>query len=200
MRHVYTKTQCECQQSFRGALASSELHCSLELCVLCVCLCAWRGWECTFWPGYVCRRAIRPSAQNQSAEPAGSGQICNLCVRVLIYTDGSCAVVAHIEARAHAQWVKHIMHMMQTNKQESRFYFSVSLCNPTLLLPRTHTYSAQKQVGYSYFRLFQREMCIKADLRLPDSGLMCQHSAVFRDSNALTPKGWKRTEGEHYKC
>lgn len=64
-----------------------------------------------------------------------------------------------------------------------------------------HTcFFSQKQVGYSYFRLFQREMCIKADLKQPDSGLMCRHSAVFRDSNALTPKGCTRAEGEHYKC
>lgn len=123
--------------------------------VFCVCVCVHEeSWECTFWPGYVCRRAIRPGAQNQSAEPAGSGQICNLCVRVLTYTDGSRAVVAHIQVRAHThtQWVKHIMHMMQTNKQESRFYFSVSLCNPTLLLPRTHmhTYLLCSETGWLF--------------------------------------------------
>ena len=45
-----------------------------------------------------------------------------------------------------------------------------------------------------------KEAWIKADLGEPDSGLICQRSAVFRGCNALTPIDCRRAEGEHFKC
>lgn len=150
-------------------MARTNQHCSLELCV-CVYLCVSRGCERKFWPGYVCRRAIRPCAQNQSVEPTESGQICNSCVRVHTYT--------HTNTRTyrHTHRVKHIMHMMQTNKHESRFSFPVSLCI-SISRPNTDTHTrkhslphrklsfvlVKKQVAYSSFSSFQwgTAMCMK---------------------------------------
>lgn len=45
-----------------------------------------------------------------------------------------------------------------------------------------------------------KESWIKADLREPDSGLICRRSAVFRGCNALAHIDCRRAEGEHFKC
>lgn len=205
MRHVCINTVCV--NSIWGNIGKSNQYCSLELCV-CVYLCVSRGWERKFWPGYVCRRAIRPCAQNQSVEPTESGQICNSCVRMQTHThtDTRTQKNTHTQSQTHNAY--------DANKQT---WIQVSFSCLSLYFPQSHKHSlphtkfsfvpVKKQVAYSSFSSFQRGMAmctkeawIKADLREPYSGLICQCSAVFRGCNALTPIDCRRAEREHFKC
>lgn len=134
---------------FGGTLATTGQHCSPELCVS-VCLCVSKGWECNFWPGYVCRRAIRPGAQNQSVEPTDSGQVCNLCM---------CVNNTHTHTQILGHTDTHIMHMRQTNKQinkqKSRFSFPVSLWK-SLSHPQIHTCANTRSQNHHLSRLKNR--------------------------------------------
>lgn len=209
--------------AFGGTLARVEQHCSPELCV-CVYLCVSRGWARTFWPGYVCRRAIRPSAQNQSVEPTSSGQICNLCVRACTHACGSRTERhKHPKGQTHNAYDANKQTWIQVFFPRASLYFHLTRTETqtdTLSLSHIHTQTrplphgkkslflpVKKQVAYSSLSSFQWEMAmcmnevwIKADLGEPDSGLICSHSAVFRGSNALTPIDCRRAEGEHFKC
>lgn len=208
---------------FGGTLARVEQHCSPELCV-CVYLCVSRGWARTFWPGYVCRRAIRPSAQNQSVEPTSSGQICNLCVRACTHACGNRTERhKHPKGQTHNAYDANKQTWIQVFFPRASLYFRLTRTvtqTDTLSLSHIHTQTrplprgkkslflpVKKQVAYSSLSSFQWEMAmcmkevwIKADLGEPDSGLICSHSAVFRGSNALTPIDCRRAEGEHFKC
>lgn len=194
---IFIQTQ-RVSTGFWGTLAS--IAAALFRGALCVYLRAWRGCECTFWPGYVCRRAIRPGAQKQSAEPTRSGQTNNLCVRALRCTTS--------KEEKHTQRDKHIMQRMQTNKRQSRFFFLtlVSLCifllhTQSHFSPTLHIFHpAQNRLLIHISEENGKEGSRKADLIQPDMGLICQHTAVFRDCNAPTPRDFRRPEREHFKC
>lgn len=124
--------------AFGGTLARVEQHCSPELCV-CVYLCVSRGWARTFWPGYVCRRAIRPSAQNQSVEPTSSGQICNLCVRACTHACGS-----RMERHKHPKGQTH--NAYDANKQTN---MNPGFLSPCLFVFPSHAHRNPNRYSFS---------------------------------------------------
>lgn len=217
MRHVCINT--ECVNSFWGNIGNDQRTLFPAALCLCVFVCIKRlrahilAWLCLqkgnqAWCPKTVVGANRIWANMQFMHARAS----NTKTQILGKTDTQ--IPTHTES-------KHIMHLMQTNKHQARFSFPVSLCT-SLSHPKTDTHTRthtsfptenhhlswlRKPVAYSSSRSFQRGMTtwmkeaqIKADLREPDSGLICQRLAVFRGCNALTPIDCRRADGEHFKC
>lgn len=137
MWHVYTNTLCV--NSVWGNIGKGRA----ALFPGALCLCVSRGWARTFWPGYVCRRAIRPSAQNQSVEPTSSGQICNLCVRACTHACGSRTERhKHPKGQTHNAYDANKQTWIQVFFPRASLYFRLTRTETqtdTLSLPHSHT-------------------------------------------------------------